>query len=89
METEKPNSPTRPRRFQFGLLGIFVLVTICAAIAGLVRLFDVPPLVRYAFAVYLMLLVAPLLRFMWSLSRAHADLKRMRAEMCATAGVGR
>jgi hypothetical protein len=86
VESKAPDSdrPRRSRRTQYGLLAIFVLTTVCAAIAGLVRLIDVPPLGRYLLAGYLILLAIPLVLRLPSLVRnlrgTSADLTRIQAE---------
>jgi hypothetical protein len=84
VEIEQPDKPNRPKRAQFGLLAIFVLMTVCAAIAGLTRLIDVPPLLRYVFAGYLIMLAVPLvLRLPGWVRRwvgASAELKRIQGE---------
>jgi hypothetical protein len=86
VESESPGSgkSRRSRRTQFGLLAIFVLTTVCAAIAGLVRLIDVPPLGRYLLGGYLIFLAIPLVLRLPSVVRnllgASADLARIKAE---------
>jgi hypothetical protein len=58
---------------------------VCAAIAGLTRLIDVPPLGRYLLGGYLILLAIPLVLRLPSLVRnllgTSADLARTRAEL--------
>ncbi len=83
MERQQPNR--RNRRWpQFGLLAIFVLLTVCAAIAGLTRLIDVPPFARYAFAGYLIMLAIPLVLrgpgWVRTWMGTSAEMKRIRAK---------
>lgn len=62
-------SPRRARRFQFSLLTIFIIFTVCAAVAALIRTIPLPEFVRYGAAVYLMILGIPLFLRLPSLIR--------------------
>jgi hypothetical protein len=62
--------PRRARPFQFSLLTIFILLTVCAAVAAVIRAIPLPPFARYFAAIYLMILGVPLLLRMPSTVRA-------------------
>ena len=60
-ENFQRESPRRAGRFQFSLLTIFIVLTVSAAIAALIRAIPFPPFARYFAATYLIILGIPLL----------------------------
>jgi hypothetical protein len=83
-DVSRSDVPRRPRRVQFSLLAIFVLLTVCAAIAGLTRAIPLPPFARYLVAGYLICLAIPLLlripNVLATLLASSAEMRRIRQE---------
>ena len=76
--------PPRPPRFQFSLLTIFIVLTVCAAVAGLIRAIPLPPYGRYVAAIYLISLAVPLIlrlpTIVRTLQTSSARMRQIREE---------